>query len=134
MIDNRSHIESVSKEIIRCYKRHEYEKASEKMKMLMGLDSEHYSLQVYVDYAHLLCLSGKYGEAQPILKRLIGELESSKDPDNDILEKLYLAYANCLFNHNDYIRFHYYIHKYLSITKESNPDAYSYIKKMLSEV
>lgn len=126
--------DSLYSEIVSLYLSHNYQKASKCVKTFLSscVDEGERTL-AYIDLSHLLCLSGQYEEAQPILKRLVDDMESSKDPNNDKLEKLYLMYANCLFNHKDYIRFHYYIHKYLNITKTTNPYACSFIKKMLSE-
>ena len=132
MIKTNSMQKSISLEILSKYHNSDYSGASEKAKLLLDntKGSENRFL-VSVDLAHLLCLAGKYDEAQPMLKDLVEEEESSRYPDSGILEKLYLAYANCLFNHNDIIRFYFYINKYLKIAESSNPEAYSLVKQLL---
>ena len=92
--------------------------------------NEVYSLDI--DEAHLMCITGKYKEAQPILKRLVDVFESSINTDESTLEKLYLAYSSCLFDSKDYLRFYYYINKYLELVKDSNPKAYITIKQLIA--
>lgn len=132
MIETNSMQESLSLEILIKYHNSDYSGASEKARLLLAhtKGSENRFL-VSVDLAHLLCLAGKYDEAQPMLKTLVEKEESNRYPDSGTLEKLYLAYANCLFNHNDYIRFYHYINKYLKIAETSNPEAYSLVKQLL---
>ena len=134
MIEVNSMQESLSLEVINMYHKSDYCGASEEARVLLDNCKESGNcFLIAVDLAHLLCLAGKYDEAQPMLKTLIEKEESSCNPDISILEKLYLAYANCLFNHNDYFRFYYYINKYMEIAETSNPEACSLVKQLLDQ-
>lgn len=119
-------------DIISCYQKSMYEEAANIVKSLLENCINHTNnLYISMDLAHLLCLAGKYNEALPMLELLVENVESSSNPDLMVLEKLYLAYACCLYNEKDFIRFLYFINKYLCLAKESNPEAYSTIKQLL---
>lgn len=131
MIESEMNKELIS-EIVNCYQNNWYDEASNKARKLLENCNNHANSLLYsIDLAHLLCLAGKFEEARPMLKALVEEVESSCNPDLWSLEKLYLAYANCLFNCNDFFRFYYYVNKYLKIAETLNPEAYSTIKQLL---
>ena len=124
---------TLSMEIINSYHTNDYYGAAEKTKILLHYcECPEEQFQISVDLAHLLCLAEKYEEATPILKRLIKEVGIHPEISDEVMEKIYLAYASCMLHSNDYIRFYYFINKYLKIAQKSNPDAYSAVKQIVS--
>jgi len=132
MIEMNTTLKHLSIDVINTFNSHDYRIASIKAKELLNYCTDiERRYHISADIAHLLCLSGDYKNARPLLKSLIDESENSTYVDGYVTEKLYLAYACCLYNENDYIRFFYFINKYLELAKESHPEAYATIKRLL---
>ena len=77
----------------------------------------------------MLTLSGKYHEAIQVIKPLTDFLEDYKT--TAMHEDLYLSYAICCLNLDDYKTYCVFISKYLETIKERKPEAYSRILKQV---